>query len=403
LLVKNAKIKSRELTFNGAFIFDKQSGLMKRADIPVFVTPINDLTATARQRQDGVLDFTVQARSLNAAPFLATMFEEAGEESFAPDMRLVLMAEAAYGLNEVVYRNVSIEADKRREFWLSANVLGGLDEGGVFQIALTNDATGRHLMVESDNAGRLALGTDLFRNATGGRLKITADMNVFEDTLYAKGTLSATDFKMVKSSILIQALAEEEKSGLDEMIKEEGLKFSELVIPFRLENNIFDISDAHARGNAMGFTLEGEIDQDFYRMNLNGTVVPAYSLNTFISRIPIIGTIIAGGPGEGIFALNFRITGNRDEPNVNFSELSAVAPGILRKLIGQKKGKLEPAPSLREEELVETPDMPGEGVEVTEETPTEVVEDLTKEPVEEILEEEGEDEGEGEGEGEGTT
>lgn len=429
LLVKNAKIESRELTFKGAFIFDKLSGIMKRADIPVFITPINDLTATARQREDGVLDVTVQARSLNAEPYLATMFEDSAGESFAPDMRLVLIADTAYGMNEVVYQNVSIEADKRREFWISANVLGGLDEGGVFQIALSNDETGRHLRMESDNAGRLALGTDLFRNATGGRLTLTADMNVFEETLFAEGVLSATDFKMVKSSILIQALAEDERSGLDEMIKEQGLNFSEVVIPFKLQDGIFDISDAHARGNAMGFTLEGEVDQNFYRMNLNGTVVPAYSLNTFISRIPIIGTIIAGGKGEGLFAINFRITGNRDEPNVDFKPLSAVAPGIFRKILGsQKKGKLEPVPSLREEGV--EPETPGEGVETTEgeaiaETPTEVVEDLVEEgagdipaeiivepveeipveiieePVEEILENDEEDEGQAEGDEDG--
>lgn len=403
LLVKNANIDSRELTLKGAFVFDKLTGLMKRADIPVYVTPINDLTATARQREDGVLDVTIQARSVNAEPYLATMFEETDSEgSFAPDMRLVLMAETAYGMNEVVYQNVSIEADKRREFWLDANVIGGLDEGGVFQIALVYDSTGRHLTMESDNAGRLALGTNLFRNATGGRLSLTADMNVFDETLYATGVLNASDFKMVKSSILIQALAEEEKSGLDEMIKEEGLDFSELEVPFKLEDGIFDISDARARGNAMGFTMEGEVDQDFYRMNLNGTVVPAYGLNTFISRIPIIGTIIAGGSGEGIFALNFRITGNRDEPNVDFKELSAVAPGILRKILGgQKKGRLEPVPSLRDEPV----EPETEGVETTSEeavpeTLGEVLEPLAEvveEPVEEIPEETEDDEGEGDG------
>ncbi len=92
--------------------------------------------------------------------------------------------------------------------------------------------------------------------------------------------------------------------------------------------------------------MEGEVDQKFYRMNLNGTVVPAYSLNTFISRIPIIGTIIAGGPGEGLFALNYRITGNRDNPNVDFKEMSAVAPGIFRKILGsQKKGRLRTRPA----------------------------------------------------------
>ena len=90
------------------------------------------------------------------------------------------------------------DADKRREYWIEANLIGGIDQGGAFQLALVNDAEGRHMTLESDNGGRLALGTDVFRNATGGKLLLNADMNVYQDPLYAKGTLSASDFVMVR-------------------------------------------------------------------------------------------------------------------------------------------------------------------------------------------------------------
>lgn len=349
LLVRNAVIKSPELTFQGGFIFDRQTGLMIRADVPVYVAGRHDLNATARQLDNGVLDVTINARTLNAIPFLETMFEDTGE-SFAPNMQMRLMAAEVYGLNAVQFSNFSSDALKLNEYWVEANVLGAIDDGGVFQLALTHDDQGRHLQLESDNAGRLALGADVFRNATGGRLVLSADMNVFEDPLFAEGTMSATDFRMVKSSVLIAKLAEDERSGLDEMIREGGVTFAQLEIPFVLSDGIFDISDAKITGPSLGFTMEGEIDQEFNRLNINGTIVPAYSLNTFISRIPIIGTIIAGGSGEGLFGLNYRITGTRENPNVDFKPLSAVAPGILRKLLGsQKKGKLEPEPSLRDQ------------------------------------------------------
>ncbi|MCH8081706.1 MAG: AsmA-like C-terminal domain-containing protein, partial [Proteobacteria bacterium] len=340
--VRNVRLKTRELTFNGAFIFDAESGLMKRADVPLFVSGRHDLTATARQRPDGVLELTIQARTLNAAPFLETMFEDSPGESFAPNMKMTLLADQVFGMNGVRYTNVSIVAEKRREFWIAANVIGAIDDGGMFQIALDNDQAGRHLTIESDNAGRFGLGVDIFRNAVGGRLMLTADLNIYQTPLYAVGTLAVNDFRMVKSSTLIQALAEDERSGLDEMIREGGVDFKQLLIPFKLEDEVFDISGGSASGPSLGFTMEGQIDQRFERMNINGTVVPAYTLNTIISRIPVIGTILMGGKGEGLFAVNYRVSGTRDDPKVDISEISVLTPGILRKLIGQKKGKLEP-------------------------------------------------------------
>lgn len=344
LHVRNVKVRGRNFTFDGGFVFDRLTELMKRADVPVYITEKDDLNASARLRTDGVLDVVVQAKTLDVAPFLANMFEQApaGEQSFAPNMKLTLRAREAYGMNGVVFRNLSIDADQRQDYWVRANVLGALDTTGVFQLALDYDRQGRHLRIESDNAGRTALGTNVFRNAQGGRLTLTADLNVFEQPLEAEGMLTVEDFRMVKSTALIQALAEDEKSGLDEMIRAEGVTFRELEMPFRLRNRIFDLSDGRASGPSFGFTMEGQVDQTFERMNLNGVVVPAYTLNTLIGKIPIIGPLITGGQGQGLISINYRITGTRDNPRVQINPMSAVTPGILRKLIGHKKGTLEP-------------------------------------------------------------
>lgn len=353
LHVRNVKVRGRNFTFDGGFVFDRLTELMKRADVPVYLTEKDDLNATARLRTDGVLDVVVQAKTLDVAPFLVNMFEQPppGEQSFAPNMKLTLRAREAFGMNGVVFRNLSIDADQRQDYWVRANLLGALDTTGVFQLALDYDRDGRHLRIESDNAGRTALGTNIFRNAQGGRLTLTADMNVFEQPLEAQGVLRVENFQMVKSTALIQALAEEEKSGLDQMIREQGVTFREMEMPFRLSNRIFDLSDGRASGPSFGFTMEGQVDQTFERMNLNGVVVPAYTLNTLIGKIPLIGPLITGGQGQGLISINYRITGTRENPKVDVNPMSAVTPGILRKLIGHKKGTLEPLEPQGEEPL----------------------------------------------------
>ena len=66
-------------------------------------------------------------------------------------------------------------------------------------------------------------------------------------------------------------------------------------------------------------------------MDIAGTLVPAYTLNSVIGDIPLLGLLV-GGAGQGLFAANFRMYGPRDEPHVSVNPLSTLAPGVLRNL-----------------------------------------------------------------------
>ena len=68
------------------------------------------------------------------------------------------------------------------------------------------------------------------------------------------------------------------------------------------------------------------------RIDLQGTIVPAYALNSIIGNIPLIGSLLLGGEGQGLFAANYRVTGSAGDPQVSVNPLSALAPGFLRRL-----------------------------------------------------------------------
>ena len=50
---------------------------------------------------------------------------------------------------------------------------------------------------------------------------------------------------------------------------------------------------------AMGATLEGQFDYQHDDVRLRGTFIPAYALNNFLARVPLIGDILGGGKNEG--------------------------------------------------------------------------------------------------------
>jgi hypothetical protein len=66
--------------------------------------------------------------------------------------------------------------------------------------------------------------------------------------------------------------------------------------------------------------------------SFGGTAVPAYALNSLVSKIPIIGRLLTGRRGEGLLGLGYRVTGRGDDPSVFVNPLSVLTPGIFRRI-----------------------------------------------------------------------
>jgi hypothetical protein len=87
---------------------------------------------------------------------------------------------------------------------------------------------------------------------------------------------------------------------------------------------------------------------------MRGTIVPAYAVNSLLNNIPLIGSLL-GGPGSGVFAATYRMTGNLDDPDISVNPLATLAPGFLRGLFGifeggtPKQPEPVPDPSIQQE------------------------------------------------------
>ena len=65
-------------------------------------------------------------------------------------------------------------------------------------------------------------------------------------------------------------------------------------------------------------------------IDISGSVVPAYKLNTLFNNIPLIGELLSGKEDEGIFAINYDSIGIWNDPEIKINPLSVLTPGILR-------------------------------------------------------------------------
>ncbi len=119
-------------------------------------------------------------------------------------------------------------------------------------------------------------------------------------------------------------------TGFFDMLEGNGIRFTKMVIPFALENDVITVSKARAYGNAIGITAEGTITFPAVYFDMKGTVVPSYAANTILGKLPIIGDVLTGGDGKGVFAGNYAVKGTYDDPKVSVNPLSILTPGVLR-------------------------------------------------------------------------
>jgi hypothetical protein len=67
-------------------------------------------------------------------------------------------------------------------------------------------------------------------------------------------------------------------------------------------------------------------------LQVGGTYVPMSGLMRVPAEIPVLGPLLTGPRGEGLFGITFAINGPMARPQVLVNPLSALTPGIFREI-----------------------------------------------------------------------
>ncbi len=197
------------------------------------------------------------------------------------------------------------------------------------------DQVGSHkLSVSAEDMGGVLRALDLVDTVQGGRLEITGESDGPLPARPLKARVEARDYVLVEATILTKLLTVASLTGIVDLLQGEGITFTHLTGDVILDDGVLSTDLLRAYGPALGLTAKGKLDFDESIADLEGTVVPAYTVNRILGGIPVLGQFLIGGEGEGFLAFIYRITGPLSEPEVNVNALSALAPGFLRGLFG---------------------------------------------------------------------
>lgn len=197
---------------------------------------------------------------------------------------------------------------------------------------------GYSLAVAAEDMGAVLRALDILDSISGGRLEIVGQSPGPLPHGPLKASIEATDYLLVEAPVLARLLTVASLTGIADILKGEGIRFQRLTGEFVLQNDLLDTELIRAYGAALGLTMSGQIDFDTLTSDLEGTLVPAYSINRVLGQIPVLGPILTGGEGEGLLAVTYVIEGPLGDPSISVNPLSALAPGFLRGLFGLFEG-----------------------------------------------------------------
>jgi hypothetical protein len=146
--------------------------------------------------------------------------------------------------------------------------------------------------------------------------------------------LNVSDFAVADAPNLARILTLASLTGIVNRLAGKGIAFTKLEVPFTQTGDTATMTNARAMGAALGLTADGTLDLEKKTASLRGTIVPAYSINSALGKIPLIGRIFTGQKGGGVFAATYQLSGDLAKPKITVNPLAALAPGFLRNLIG---------------------------------------------------------------------
>jgi len=233
------------------------------------------------------------------------------------------------------WREVSIAGAAPARFARSGSASAGSARPFDLEYGPGADGGPRRLNVQAANSGAMLRALGIYDSIEGGTMRVTGTARGPRPTSPLEAQVRITDFRLVDAPTMARILTLGSFTGIRNVMQGEGITFETLTGKVVFDRGRLTTELLHAYGPALGVTVQGSADLETETIDLNGVVVPAASTNRVLGNIPVLGGLLTGGEGEGLFAVSYDVTGSLQQPEVSVNPLSALAPGFLRGLFGR--------------------------------------------------------------------
>ncbi|WP_245926805.1 AsmA-like C-terminal domain-containing protein [Breoghania corrubedonensis] len=339
-IVDNFHLTSDGVDVQGSLRIGKDGQLLD-ADFNKFSLRKSDSGTLSITRAKSGYEVELNATSFDGRGVIAMMRRSGsgGDEADDPQGRALtfkMKADRLIGFNDTMITSFSLDLSAAGGTIKDLEASGLINARSDLTAALSGDGAQRQLRVDTDDAGGFFRFADFYERLLGGKATITASLPA---PGRATGRLMVSDLAITDDPALKKIVsADPGLIGADSrpiarrrVLSRGEMSFQKLDVRFHKVGDLLTIDSGALRGSVLGGAIDGTINLASQQVNLKGTFVPAYAVNNLFGQIPVLGQLV-GGRNGGLLGVNFRVTGSLDTPVVSVNPMSAIAPGIFRKI-----------------------------------------------------------------------
>lgn len=331
-VVENMVATGEGFGFRGKAVLDAKYGLVS-AELERLALRKGDQISVNLSRKGNGYSIVARGSSFDVRGLIAQYKSAAmGPSEEAADISLDAKVATLIGFNQATLTDAAVVLQARGGTVQKASLEGMLDTGGI-SMNFADSGSQAELRLNSGDAGSVFRFIDIYSRIAGGRLTLTGKRAGAKGPF--AGVFDVWNFRIVDEPSMSRLISATNgsgpaatRTGLDPA----NVPFDRMRLDYTKRGSIVVIEDATLRGASVGATFNGTLDLARQMVSIAGTYLPAYAFNNLFGRLPIIGLALGGGSKGGLIGVTFKVEGKLDAPSLMINPLSAITPGIFRKI-----------------------------------------------------------------------
>ena len=242
-----------------------------------------------------------------------------------------LQADRLYiGNNIFIDSSINFKKNNNRFDFFNAYFKGDKD---YHNINLSSSHGKKKFYLESNFVPGLLNIFDINLKINTGSLKIEGEQS--SDLKTYDGKIVGKDFVFLDTPFLADFITLFSLQGLAQKLKDGGIIFESLNAKYELSEDKLRIVDSLLKGSELGIQFDSVIGLEDDYFLTTGSVIPAYTINTLLTKFPIVGDIItAGSPEDGLIGAKFEVEKEDDEYKISYNPISVFVPNLIKNFLG---------------------------------------------------------------------
>jgi uncharacterized protein YhdP len=346
-MLQGLVLKSSGLFIQGDVDIAKRDNEISRLALAQFRYGHSDLRVDYRHENGGAMRITLSGAVADVSPWVGD--EEDADKPLTPEQKQQQAQPIEDPTKKLHYMQLDMQVNRletgKNRYLERVRAVVACDvicrnmdvsaytkDGKPFSWIVMNSAGKRVLRAHAPDAGEVLRALGVTKHVHSGLAELEGSFDDTRDNHPFSGRFVMKDFTVTDAPILTRLLSLMSLSGLANALTGEGMGFAKMSMNVGYADGALRVDEGKSYGTAVGITVKGTLQPFAKRVDMQGTLVPAYAANSILGKIPVLGKLLTGGEGGGIIAANFSVRGNTVDPSVLVNPLSLLTPGFLRKL-----------------------------------------------------------------------